>query len=292
MTTNVTVGAPPTSEITPGEIAAKAGLTRIGRRPSLPAYLRQIWQRRHFLFELAKSRFVSRNQQDRLGMFWNVLRPCIEAAVYSTVFGLLFQRTDPFAWIAYVTSGVFVYRFSQQTLTAGAKAVTGNLSMIRAMRFPRAVLPMATVLLELFSMVPVVLVLALIVALTGNTPSLSWLLVVPAVLVQSLFNFGMAFTFARITIHVRDFTQLLPFIMRLAFYMSAVFYTLERFPAWARDIMAVNPFYTYISMVRQATLDAYSVSLGTWLIGGAWAVGTLLFGFVFFWRAEERYGRG
>jgi teichoic acid transport system permease protein len=28
-----------------------------------------------------------------------------------------------------------------------------------------------------------------------------------------------------------------------------------------------------------------------WLMGGAWGVGLMLLGFLFFWRAEERYGR-
>ena len=29
-----------------------------------------------------------------------------------------------------------------------------------------------------------------------------------------------------------------------------------------------------------------------WIMGGAWAVVTLGFGFIYFWRGESEYGRG
>jgi teichoic acid transport system permease protein len=35
-----------------------------------------------------------------------------------------------------------------------------------------------------------------------------------------------------------------------------------------------------------------SASASTWLWGIGWAVATVVAGFVFFWRAEARYGRG
>ncbi|MQA83981.1 MAG: ABC transporter permease [Streptosporangiales bacterium] len=275
---------------TAAEFAARHGLRRVGARPGPIRYLRQLWERRHFTMALARSRFIARNQQDRLGMLWNVLSPLIQAAVYATVFGILFT-SRPDNWPAYVVSGVFIFTFSSRAITEGAKAVTGNAGLVRAVHFPRAVLPITTTLIQLFRMLPVIAVLFVIVAATGEPITRSWLLVIPALAVQAVFNLGVAFFTARITTHIPDFTQLLPFVMRIFFYTSAIFYEITRFPESVRPIVELSPIYTYIALVRQAVLGDFTPHAFTWYVGGAWAVLALVVGYFFFWQAEERYGR-
>jgi teichoic acid transport system permease protein len=57
------------------------------------------------------------------------------------------------------------------------------------------------------------------------------------------------------------------------------------FLSWA------NPVSVYLTLGRAAMVTGYSADSTLWIAGSAWALGTLLVGFVFFWRAEERYGR-
>lgn len=290
--------------------AARHGLLPVGRRQPLGRYLRELWSHRQFVFELSRSRFVARNQQDRLGLFWNILRPAIQAAVYGVVFGLLFaSSTRPHNWIAFITSGVFVWTFSSQIAGSGARAVTGNMGLVRALHFPRAALPISATLVELLAQIPVVGVLLVIVLLTGQEPSVYWLLVIPALLAQTLFNTGFSLFAARLTVHFRDFAQLLPFIMRLLFYLSGVFYTVNRFPEWVRPILLGNPFWCYIEMFREATIGRetshmegghtvyghlppeHALDPKVWLVGGTVGVVACVAGLLFFWHAEERYGR-
>lgn len=290
--------------------AAEHGLAPVGRRPPLGRYFQELWSHRQFVFELSRSRFVARNQQDRLGMLWNVLRPAIQATVYGIVFGLLFSSASrPHNWIAFISSGVFVFTFSSQVATSGARSVISNMGLVRALHFPRAALPISATLVEFLAQIPVIGVLLVIVTLTGEPPSVYWLLVVPALIAQTLFNTGFTLIAARLTVHFRDFAQLLPFLIRLLFYLSGVFYTINRFPDWVRPILLANPFWDYIEMFREATIGrevsrkvgdhtVYStlppeqaLDPKVWLIGGAAAVVALIVGLLFFWHAEERYGR-
>ena len=294
----------------PAGFAAAHGLLPVGRRRSLGRYLRELWAHRQFVFELSRSRFVARNQQDRLGLFWNLLRPAIQATVYGVVFGLLFaSSTRPHNWIAFITSGVFVWTFSSSIAGSGARAITGNMGLVRALHFPRAALPISATLVELLAQIPVVGVLLVIVLLTGEEPSVYWLLVIPALLAQTLFNTGFALFAARLTVHFRDFAQLLPFIMRLLFYLSGVFYTVNRFPDWVRPILLGNPFWCYIEMFREATIGRetshqvngqavyghlppeQALDPKVWLVGCVAGVVACGAGILFFWHAEERYGR-
>ena len=65
--------------MTVAEEAEKYGLHRVGARPSLANYLKQTWERREFIYELAKARVQRQNQQNRLGMIWVVLKPTMNA---------------------------------------------------------------------------------------------------------------------------------------------------------------------------------------------------------------------
>ena len=285
---------------------APEGLKKLGGRPTLGRYLSELWGRRHFAIELAYSRFRSQNEEDRLGIGWTVLGPLINAAVYGLIFGILLtSSTRPANYVPYLVTGVFVFQFFSNCLSGGAKAIIGNMGLVRSLHFPRAVLPVSLVLQNLFALVPMMIVLCVIVLLFGEPLKPGWLLVPPALLLMAMFNLGVAFLAARMTIHVRDLAQLIPFISRVLFYMSGVFFSValttgdrSGFAGLLGKVMQLNPIHVYITLVRDGLIvldpreKASSLPMETaWLLGAVWGVGLMLVGFLYFWRAEERYGR-
>jgi teichoic acid transport system permease protein len=281
----------------PAAIALAAGLTRVGRPASLREYTGELWRRRYFAFTLAWSRFTTRNTQDRLGAAWNVLRPLLQAGIYAAVFGVILSGSSakPDNYVEFVTAGVFVFTFLSGCLTAGSKAVVGDLGLVRTLRFPRAVLPLAAALMQFYAFLPAVGVLAVLLLALGNAPQVEWLLLPVAVVLMGAFGLGIALTCARVTVMLRDFSHLLPFVIRILFYTSGVIIDVKRirfdgYPA-VEQVLRDNPFHVYIELVRQSLLSSHDVQLGDWLWGTGWGLGAMLFGFVFFWRGEESYGR-
>ena len=276
------------------EVAERYSLTPVGRRPPLGRYVSQLWTRRHFITTLAVARVIARNHEDRLGVFWNVLRPLLLATIYGLVFGVLLpSSTRPKNYIAFMVIGVIVFTFSGDCFTKGSRAITRNRNIVRALHFPKALLPVAQILEETIATLPAFVVMVAIVLGTGVSPTRNWLLLIPAFVLQMMFSLGLAFFAARATVAVRDFAQLLPFIIRSLFYMSGVFYDVNRFGEhkWLFDIIKINPFHLFIAVDRQALLGGHYATTEMWLMTVGWAIGFSLLTFLFFWRAEERYGR-
>lgn len=280
-------------------VALSAGLARVGRQSTLREYVVELWHRRYFAFTLAWSRFSANNTQDRLGTLWNVLRPLLQAGVYAAIFGLLLRGSGgkPPHYVEFVTAGVFTFTFLSGSVTAGSKAIVGDLGLVRTLRFPRAVLPASAVLIQFYAFMPALGVLLVLLAAVGNLPSVDWLLLPPAVLIITLFGLGMAFLCARITSMVRDFTQLLPFLLRVLFYLSGVIVDigrvsakLDKYPV-AQWLLTHNPFHVYLELVRQSLLRDRSPIASYWAYGVGWALLALVVGFLFFWRGEDDYGR-
>lgn len=284
-----------TGAATLSELAARYGLRPSSARPPLATYVRKLWQRRHFIVAFATSRTVSMYSGARLGQLWQVLTPLLNAAVYYLLFGVLLgTRRNIDNFTAFLVTGVFLFTFSQRSVTAGARAISGNLRLIRALHFPRAALPISSTLVELQQMLISVCVLGLIVLLTGEPLTWRWLLVIPVLTLQTLFNLGISLAIARVGAKIPDITQLLPFVTRTWLYLSGVLYSIpDRLaPGPLRDLMLANPAAVYIELVRDGLMATHDTPTNTWYLAVAWAVAALLGGFVFFWAAEERYGRG
>jgi len=175
------------------------------------------------------------------------------------------------------------------------------------------------------------IVLTVIVLATGEPLTWYWLLALPALGLQAVFNVGMGLFLARLGAGAEDFSQLMPFLVRTWMYASGVMFSIQTIASLRRHpavtyLLQVNPAAVYISLVRNAILQsqrrawpgtkpynaarcalyyhdsravydsAYchaTVSMPQlWLYGAGWAVVALVVGFLFFWEAETRYGRG
>ncbi|UFU07564.1 ABC transporter permease [Ruania halotolerans] len=276
-------------------LATEHGLRQVGGRPSLRAYIRQLWVRRAFLWTMASSRSYGKNQNNYLGQVWAVLSPLTLAAVYYLVFGVLLERVRDGVdnYVGFLTVGVFIFSAMASTITSGSTAITSNMNLVRALHFPRAILPISVALAEAMSLVPTIAVMLVIVLATEQVVSWSWLLLPVAVVLFFLFSAGVAMIAARLVVGARDLRNLIPMAIRLLRYVSGVFFLISSLdaPRAVAAIMEYQPVALYLTLVRSSVLSEFSPRLDQWLMGAGWAIATAVIGFIVFWQAEDRYGR-
>lgn len=283
--------------MTLADVAQAHGLRRVGGRPPLGSYLTDVWRRREFIYALAKYRIEAENGRNRLGMAWVVLKPLMNAAVYGVVFGLLLRTNrgvDDF--VAFLVIGVLMFEYFSTCLTTGAKSITGSAALVQSLSFPRMSLPLSLVVQRLLQFVPMAVIMAIVAVCLGNLPSWEWLLFIPLTVIFTVFNVGITLCTARLTVHFRDLTQLLPFVSRFLLYGTGVFFSLEQrledHPT-AQAILDWQPIHEFLTLARAILLDGpmYEIRGEYFALASFWAVVMIVIGTVFFWAAEERYGR-
>lgn len=279
------------------ELAALNGLTAIAARPPLGAYIRDLWSRRQFIVAFASARNIATFADARLGQVWQVLTPLLNAGVYFLIFGVLLNtQRGTHNFIAFLVIGIFIFTYTQRSVLAGSRSISVNLSLIRALHFPRAALPFAYTIIELQQLGVSMIVMAAIVLITGEPLTFAWLLVLPILVLQSMFNVGASLFIARIGARVTDVSQLLPFVLRTWLYVSGVFYSIKHFTTHAPQIVKfaldANPGAVYIELVRDALLKDHVAVAHAWAYAFFWAFFGLGAGFLYFYRAEVTYGRG
>ncbi|PFG17843.1 teichoic acid transport system permease protein [Propionicimonas paludicola] len=277
------------------ELAEQHGLHRVGARASVLPYFRETWERRDFISTMARYRMAAQNQENRLGAFWLVLKPALNALVYGTIFGVIQQSsTRPADYPAYVVVGVFLFEFFSACFAQGAKAITGNRALVQSLSFPRVALPLAVVFEQFYTLLLSMVVMFGLLIMFGHFPTWNWLLMAPLLLIYLVFNTGIALITARLTVHFRDLTQILPFVSRLLFYTSGALFDVKKLFAghpWVVQVYEWHPIFQTLTIARSLLMTSERYDYAYWVHLGVWAVASFVIGFIFFWRAEERYGR-
>ncbi|NKX56483.1 ABC transporter permease [Arthrobacter mobilis] len=280
--------------MTLAEEAALYNLERVGKRPPLREYLADVWRRRDLTISMAKYRIQASNEENRLGMLWVVLKPTMNALIYGVVFGLLQGDRRPENIVAYIVIGVFLFEFFANAFSQGADSIMRNRALVQTLAFPRMALPLAAVIQQLMNLVPILVVMAAIVLFSGNPITWRWLLIIPLVVLLAMFSTGVALISARLTVHLTDIKEIIPIVTRVLFYTSGVFFSVERilgqFP-WLVAIFDFYPLYEFLKLARSAMLPDYAADPVLWPLACGWSVLVLVCGVLFFWQAEERYGR-
>ncbi|MFF8903313.1 ABC transporter permease [Streptomyces olivaceoviridis] len=283
-------------------LAARHGLSVSGARPTLPEYVRQLWARRHFIGAFATAKLTAQYSQAKLGQVWQVMTPLLNAAVYYFIFGVLLgTKHNVPDYVPFLVTGVFVWTFTQSSIMAGTRAISGNLGLVRALHFPRAALPISFALQQLQQLLFSMAALVVILLCFGVPVSASWVLALPTLALQFTFNAGVSMVMARMGAKTPDIAQLMPFVLRTWMYVSGVMWSIDKLadkddlPHIVTVLLEINPAAVYLDLMRFALIDSFHASQlppHVWAAAIGWALAAGIGGFIYFWKAEETYGRG
>lgn len=289
--------------------SASPSLQSMSQAQPLHEYVRQLWERRQFTMSLATGSLRAQHMDTTLGNIWHVLNPALLMAVYYVVFGLLLDTSrgvDNF--IGFLGIGIFAFSFATRTVIACGSSIQNNLGLIRSLQFPRAVLPISTVIRELTGFGFAAAVIMVVLLVTGETPHLEWVLVPVVVGLLTMFCAGLGLIVARMTDRIRDLANIIPYIFRLLFYLSGIIYSVDAFitpealerlniplsSATAKALFVIDPFYTYTELLRTLLMQGYEIpnEALTWFGAFAFAPVTFAVGLLYFRGGEKSYGRG
>jgi len=283
----------PAAEEQSGAMPAEQTLRSVHGRPTFIEYVAFVARQRGFAWYSAVQQLRSENVKAAIGSFWFLLTPLLNIIVYWLIFGKLLDISRGAGnYITFLAIGVLVFNLLARPLPGASRLLESNITLIRSVYFPRAVLPIAFSIENMIRFLPSILVMVLFVLAGGESVRWSWLLLIPALLIAYIFMLGLSLIFARIGKMAVDVGLAVPHFIRLLLYGSGVLYLPSSFTSNSTvlGLFDANPFFEILSIVRGAFIEAQPASTGLWIGATAWAVGTLIAGLVFFWQGEPGYG--
>ena len=167
-----------------------------------------------------------------LGLAWSLANPLLLMLVYLLVFSVIWkaQATKlPHYWL-FLLSGLPAWVFFATSLQASSRSLIENANLIRKVRFPRQLVPLANVATQLVAfavMLTIVIVLSIVYEPQARD---TVLLSIPlAVLVVCLVA-GVALAVASANAVFRDVEHVVAALLLPWFFLTPVLYSLDRVP--------------------------------------------------------------
>jgi lipopolysaccharide transport system permease protein len=257
---------------------------------------RELWDYRDLLFVLVRRDFLAKYKQTVLGPLWFILQPLLNTLVFTVVFNKVAGiETGGIPPTLFYLCALLPWGYFSQNVTTGALTFTANAHLFGKVYFPRLVVPISTVLSNLFALTLQFVVFFLFAgwfALRGDSFyfGAGLLLAFPLLLITAAMSLGLSLLISASTAKYRDLTHLTPILLQLWMFATPVIYPLSKLTGgdghWAWIAWA-NPMASVVEGFRYALLGKGIWNGGMLGVSAIASVIILLLGVVAFGRAER-----
>jgi homopolymeric O-antigen transport system permease protein len=226
----------------------------IGSRPTVSAWLKDIWAYRNVLAALWVRDLRGKYKQALLGIGWAIIQPLIQIGLFTLVFRGVAKIDTPVAYPLYLLAALLPFNLFQQVVSQGTPAFVSAQGIVTKVYFPRLYTIIAA---SAYAVVNGGITLAiLVVAMVWFRQSISAqiLLALPILVATFLLAIGLAGILGAINARFRDVQHGLPLLMVVLIYASPVLYPIESIPERIRLLALLNPLTGLVDGFRSAML--------------------------------------
>lgn len=213
------------------------------------------YKRHQFLFEeLVKRDFKKKYKGTVLGMLWSVLSPLLTLLVMRLVFTQFFGRNTPH-YTTYLFCGNLIFSFFMESTGQGMNSLMGNSGIFTKVNVPKYLFLLSKNVQCLLNFGLTLCVFVLFCVLDDITFTWRWIMLLYPICLLVCFNIGVGLILSALYVFFRDIQYLWSVFTRLLMYVSAVFYTIDRFTPAGQKAFLLNPVYLFISYFRKIVIE-------------------------------------
>jgi teichoic acid transport system permease protein len=257
--------------------------------PPLRPYVHELWRRRQFALELARTKLAAQHYGTVFGMTWLILNPLLLGVVYFVLVDIIRSGERPPGFFAHLLAGIFAYYLMADAVRPSAKSVTSGGRLILNTAFPRALLPIAAVITSVMRFLPTLGVYAVIHIASGLPIDVELLWALPIFLELLVFTLGLSMLVAALQVYFRDVANFLPYILRIGVYVSPILWYASEAPHGYKWLLYVNPMAGMLTAWDQSLNQGLTPELTWLLVGAGWALLAFVAGGLFFISREREF---
>ncbi|MFT8322641.1 MAG: ABC transporter permease [Bacillus sp. (in: firmicutes)] len=224
--------------------------------------LKEQYDNFHLIRRLSFYELKSANNNNYLGIFWEMFNPGIQIAIYWFVFGFVQERKDvtyphgggQYHYFSWMLAGILIWFFIYPSITQGSKSIYSRLKMVSRMNFPLSAIPSYVILSKLYPQLLLMIATIIAFQFMGLPISIYYIQLPYFLFATIIFLFSLSLITSTIATIVRDFQMLIQSLMRVLLYVTPILWPSDHFAPMFQFIMRLNPFYYLVEGYRYALL--------------------------------------
>jgi ABC-2 type transport system permease protein len=166
-----------------------------------------------------------------LGYIWSLMRPLLFFGVLYVVFTKIFTvGSGTPHYSVELLLAIILWTFFLQSTSGCVQCLLAREGLLRKMRFPRLVVPIAVMLTALFQLATNFIPVLIFAVASGVQPRLTWLLLPVIVGLFAMLAVGIGMLLSVLYIRFRDILPIWDVTSQILFYASPIIY-----PVWYYD---------------------------------------------------------
>jgi ABC-type polysaccharide/polyol phosphate export permease len=261
---------------------------RAAERPGLARTLRGLARYRHLLRNLVVKDLKLKYRGSIFGFIWSLANPLLMIAVYTVAFTYILRLRTP-AFVFYLMLGILAWTFFANAIAMSAGAIVDNGGLVRSVWFPRAILPIATVLFNFAQyLLTAVVFLPVMLVIYRVAPAPPMLAFPVFLLLQLALTIGLALIIAVGTAFFRDVRHFVDVALAILFWLTPVVYETTQVPERLRRAILLAPLSPYITAYHDVFYYGRWPAADVWILAAGYAALALFAGLWLITRVEDR----
>ena len=275
---------------------------------------RKLWDDRYLLYALTLRGIRSRYKQSLLGVGWALLTPAAMTFVFSYMLsrtGISSRMAYPCPMPLYTLCLLTFWNLFSRSVTNGSNALVSNMDLVTKVYFPREVLPISSVLMNLVDWFFSFLMFMFVAAVGTNMtdvlakispnfatqfagsyhflPHWNWVWLPVFLFLLLLFINGLVFITATLQVYFRDVAHLVSLVVFLWLFVTPVLYPLRAIAGGrASTLIIFNPVTGLLDGIQKCFISGQFPWEHHTIFAAIVAVVIFLAGYSFF-KHEERF---
>ncbi|MBY6198495.1 ABC transporter permease [Vibrio hangzhouensis] len=212
-------------------------------------------QHRDIIYYKARVHLRSEASSTYLSYLWWIFEPIISLGIYYLIFGVIFASgTEDF--IPFLIIGLVTWQWFNNIVSHCANSINGNIALITNVSFPKVILPSVNIVMDSVKYSVVFMILLVFLWIYGFTPTWTYLYLPLVILCQHLFNTMIGNLVAAVVPFAPDLKIIITNILRIAFYMSGIMYSISDLPEHLQFYFEFNPMAQIIHFYRDILMHS------------------------------------
>jgi len=247
----------------------------------------EILKYRDLIKNLVSRDFKTRYKRSYLGILWSLLNPLLIIIVYTFAFDYIMRiRVKDFP--IFFMCGYLPWSYLAASLGLALTSLSESGYMIKAVYFPREILPLSTILSCLVHFLITFLFVFPVLMIFGYFPTWAILALPVIILLQSLFTFGLCLFLSSIHVYFRDIRYILDVILTIWFWVTPIAYPVSLIPDQFLFVYKLNPMTLFVTAYRDVLISGSFPIPRYWLALSIAVMISLALGYFPFLRVKRR----
>lgn len=262
---------------------------RSAETSTLRAVVFSLYNYRELLKNLVLKDLKLKYRGSVFGFLWSLINPLLMIVVYTIAFTFIL-RIRSRGFVFYLMLGQLSWTFFASSASMSTGAIVDNAGLLKSVLFPRAILPIATVLFNLAQYLLTIAVFLPAMMVWFQVPLSPPMVLFPVfLLLQVVFTIGIGLILATWTAYFRDVRHLLEVALAVLFWTTPIVYELRQVPERLRLLLLLSPVSPFVVAYQQLFFYREWPDATVWLMASAHALGAFVTGALLFLSFEDAF---